>query len=576
MTKRTMHISGAALVLVLLSLMMASLACYSGQIPGVFELTPYDAPTPLPVVDDGRFSVLEVLLAPKEAGRTFFNLTTEAEPLLDNLVNSKTMCEGNSAATVLYAGRDDSGDVFYLIDCSGAVGWASEGRLAGPLKFSRDELAITVAEPGSQSIKLLDDLFQPMMANPLQSCKPETVVRVSDIQAADPDGDGVKNLFYRVECPTTGGPLKGWVTNVDLVGPVEINVGDSALAITSTDTGAQYQLASEPAPLTDTNAVEGDCQQGDILQAKEARLVGEIVFYRVTCGDIEGWVDQSRFVGPLRFRPDMRTIIYVPPSFVFEDELTASQQGIVTEVTSTDEGTDTTDTTATDTTAAAEGTSDLAAYERKVVQYTPPLYLTDKPGPAVLEGDGANVVGQCESSTVATIEDYTGLDTVYYRVSCDECVETQTDENGDLVCAATETRDGWVEQQYLQGPLDFVTGDKVVFKSSSKAIETDEADGIQYARIPVNLTGAASVGRFTEYAGRCPLDESMTITGIVLEKARTSNTFTFYYTVECMGQAATTVQVVEGGVSRPEVTYNTDQTELISGYVSARDIEPVE
>lgn len=575
MTKRTIRISGAALALVLLSLMMSSLACYSGQIPGVLELTPFYTPTPLPVADDdGRFGVLEVVLAPQESGRPFFNLTTDPEPLEDSLVNSKAMCEGNSAALVLYAGLEATGDVYYLVDCAGSVGWAVETRLAGPLNFSKNELAVTVAEAGAQSVSMLDDMFRPMLANPLQSCKPETIVMVSDVQAADPDTDGIKELFYRIECPTTGGPLRGWVTNVDLVGPVEINVGDSALAITSTDQSNQYQLANEPAPLTDENAVEGDCQQGDILQAEEARLVDETVFYRMTCGDAEGWVDQSRFVGPLRYRTGMSMIIYNPPIFVFEDELTASQQGAVIEVADETEGVDATDTEATDA-EIVEGDGELEAHERKVVQYTPPLYLTSSPGPAILEGEGANVVGQCTSGTVTTIEDYTGLETIYYRVTCDECVETETDDDGELVCAAVETRDGWLEQQYLQGPLDFATGDTVMFKSGSKAIEATE-DGIEYARIPLSLTGAASVGRFTEWSGRCPLDQGMTITDIVLEKARTSNTFTFYYQVECMGQVATTEQVVEGGVSRPEVTYNTDETELISGYVSARDVELAE
>jgi hypothetical protein len=49
-TKRHTRITGA-LLLVFTSLMLASLACYSGQIPGVFELTPYHTPTPLPLAE---------------------------------------------------------------------------------------------------------------------------------------------------------------------------------------------------------------------------------------------------------------------------------------------------------------------------------------------------------------------------------------------------------------------------------------------------------------------------------------------------------------------------------------------
>jgi len=36
-----------ALLLVFGSLLMATMACYSGQVPGVFELTPFYTPTPL-------------------------------------------------------------------------------------------------------------------------------------------------------------------------------------------------------------------------------------------------------------------------------------------------------------------------------------------------------------------------------------------------------------------------------------------------------------------------------------------------------------------------------------------------
>ena len=571
MTNRKTRISGALLIVVI-SLLLASLACYSDQIPGVLELTPYYTPTPFPVAENARFGVLEEVLAPKEAGSAFFNLTTDPEPLLDSLVNSKTMCQGNSAAQVLYAGTDSSG-TYYLVECSGSVGWALEDRLAGPLKFATGNLALTVAAVGSQAVAILDDNLQPMPMNPLLSCKPETIVSVSEIRAADPDGDSIKDVFYRIECPVGN---NGWVTNADLAGPVEMNVEDRALALSSVDAtfGDPYGLTNEPAPVTDANAVEGDCYEGSILVAKEAQLVGDSVYYKMECGEIEGWTSQDRFVGPLLYNVDDHTVIYIEPQFIFSDQVPAELTGEVA-VVGDEEVQDSGAATEEQPPAAEEDAAPSGEEERKVVQYTPPLYLTDKPGPAIPAGEDANVVGQCTSNTAAHIEEFAVLESIYYRISCDECAATETDSDGEAVCTTYETRNGWVEQKYLEGPIDYVPGQMVTFKATSLAIETSE-DGVEYARIPANLAGASALGRYTEFGGRCPFDEGVEVTGVVLEKARTSNTFSFYYQIQCMGQPASIRQVTEGGVTRPEISYDPESEALITGFASARDLQALE
>jgi hypothetical protein len=238
-------------MLVLISLMMASLACYSGQIPGVFELTPFSTPTPIPKVQNADFKLLETVLAPHEDGFTFFNMTLFPEPLEDSLLNSKSLCEKNSPATILFAGEGENGITYYLIDCTGSVGWAEEKRLAGPLKFEQQALALTVSETG-QPLQLLDPSnFQPLMS--FMQCLPETVVNVQNIQAADVDGDGAKEVYYLIECPVGN---KGYVGNDNLFGPVKVNVKDRALALVVG--GDEAKLASEPAPVTADNLV-GDC-----------------------------------------------------------------------------------------------------------------------------------------------------------------------------------------------------------------------------------------------------------------------------------------------------------------------------
>ena len=72
------RVSGALLVVVT-SLILATMACYSGQIPGLFELTPYYTPTPMPTPAESRLKVGDEAFAPQEPGRPF-SLTIYPEP----------------------------------------------------------------------------------------------------------------------------------------------------------------------------------------------------------------------------------------------------------------------------------------------------------------------------------------------------------------------------------------------------------------------------------------------------------------------------------------------------------------
>ncbi|MBN1565968.1 MAG: hypothetical protein JXA10_19160 [Anaerolineae bacterium] len=559
MRKTGMRVSGA-LMLVIISLMLASLACYSGQVPGVFELTPYSTPTQIPTVDNPRFELLETVLAPHEEGFTFFNMTLYPEPLASNLLNSKAICESNSSATILYVGEGAEGIIYYLVDCAGAAGWAAENRLAGPLKFQQQDLALTVSATG-QPLQLLDQAtFQPMIS--FMQCLPETVVDVQNIQVADADGDGAKEVYYLIECPAGN---KGYVGNESLFGPVKVKVDDRALA--AADGGSAVALASEPAPATDDN-LSGECADGAVLDILEAKRIEDTAYYNVQCDDLAGWVVQANLIGPLTYAPDDFVIIYVPAQFVFADELPSDAAGEVA-LTDDQENADTVDDQA-NTTTADETSAEGEAETRQVVEYTPPAYLTGEPGPVILQGADNNVIGQCDSQVTADVLAYQGVgDEVYYEIVCERC--TETDDTG--ACLTTESQQGWIEQTYLQGPLDYVPGDLVQFKSSSKAVMTDEITALQYARIPANITGASAIGDYTLYTGRCLYADGMRVTGVMLDKARTSNRFIFYFTVECEGQAAiVTYEEDASGTSRPVIAYDTTETSLISGYALGRDL----
>lgn len=547
-----------ALLLVGISLMLASLACYSGQVPGVFELTPYYTPTALPTVAAGKFSVLDNVLVPLEPGRPTFALTIYPEPLLSNAMNSKLSCLGDSTAKVLYAGQGADEQNYYLINCGGSVGWSVESRLIGPLEFLREDLGIAQAPPGAQAVQMYDDRFRPVPFNPLQMCKPETIVTVLQVGSADSDGDGSPEPFYQIDCPSPAGPIKGWVTGDSLFGPIEINVGERAIALPDPAGGDLFLMASEPGPVVVETAVSGDCRPGAILEAKETEVVNGVAYYRMACGDVEGWVDDSRFVGPLLYDVDQLAVIVVPPVLVFEDQLASIMAEYAGEAPAAEEVAPEEEQIAPEATAA----------ERRVIEYTPPLLLASEPGPAIPQGEQANVVGRCENSTVARLLEFAATDKLYYRIECSECVATEKNEDGEQVCTATETRQGWADQEFLKGPVPFLVGQHVVFKSSSKAVMTDE-DGTRYARLPANLTGAASIGQYTEFTGRCPLEQGVDIIGAVAEQARTSSKYNFYYQVSCLGQVA----VRQGESPRQETVYQPGEPTLITGVVSVRDLE---
>jgi len=570
----------AALFIVFAGLLLSSLACYSGQVPGVLDLTPYASQTPLPRVTNPRYQVLQTVLAPGEIGNTFFNMTRLPEPLDPSGQNSKAICLRNSPATVLYVGRGADGINYYLLECGGSVGWSAEDRLAGPLNFQQDSLAITVSANG-QPLQLLDErTLQPMPANPFAACQPETIVTVHGINAAAIEGSDTKEILYLIECPAG---MRGWATNADLFGPVKVDIGDRALAITAD--GSEFRLASDAAPVTDENAVEGECPPGSVLETQSARYAGDTVYYEVTCGDVAGWVDERNIVGPLRFDAGTNALIHVEPIPIFEDELPAEMAGEVTvaaaegevegETAENEQPAEGAPTEGEQPADTAETTPGEVTAQRQIVQYTPPVYLTDKPGPAVRTGDDMNVVGQCVTNTGAKLLEYTGVDNVlYYRITCDECVEmSEAAEGEEPTCAAYETREGWVEQQYLQGPVDFLAGDVTTFNPDSGAIEADEATGEQWVRIPTTTTGASSIGQYTEFAGRCPVDAQVTVTGLLLEKARTSNNYSFFYQIECQGQKATYVMETDAaGKTRPVVHYESDETETITGVIAGRDL----
>ncbi len=781
MNKKTLGLSGA-LMLVIMMLMLASLACYSGDL-GLFELTPFYTPTPLPVDENAQFDVLETVLAPNEEGEAFFYMTLKPEPLLDNKTNTKALCEGNSAADILYAGRiyEEGGDlylnegeyegrvmipdieadngvihvlngvllpegvdqlprgtpaadgaavdaaagagdgqdmlsllqqddrfdfailtaalekaglaatlqgdgpftlfappdeafenmlslqgltvdeflasdpdalaeillyhvaegqllqedlaqmetvstlhgtkvtiavanIYYLADCVGSVGWVVEERLAGPLDFPRGQLALTLTQDDSDVVTLLDDQFEPQPAVAFgPQCAPGTIVPILRIHAFDKDGDGIREIYYRAECPlydTMGnfaGYQKGWLTNNDLAGPAEIKVQQRALPILPPDAGPDFQLTTEPMPRTDPNVEFVDCPMDAVLRATDAQLIDDSeIYYKFTCmyeGDdgtpqeAEGWLDQRYFVGPLLYDPGIDVLLLASPVPFFADELpeeiaeqarTAAEQG-TTEVED-DAGDAAADDVAADTgddVAAAGGAEDA---KRFVIDFAQPLYLTTDPALAIPAGDDANVLGQCTPDTVASIQEYEGVDTIYYYITCTGCQLDQAELTVEVafeglrgtttvrsICLEEQVLEGWIMQDNLKGPLAFVPGDVTRYIEDSDAwIEDDDGDR-RYVRIPKTEVGASGFGKRSEYAGRCLPMEPIVVEGVRLSQAETSTDYEIFYEVSCNGEPAYIEYYEDAdGTREPQTFYREGELEKIEGLALPRDLEPVE
>jgi len=567
------RVSGALLVVVT-SLILATMACYSGQIPGLFELTPYYTPTPMPTPAESRLKVGDEAFAPQEPGRPFFYLTIYPEPLANNVLNSKALCNGNSTATVLYAAQAPDNQVYYLVDCVGSVGWVEEHRLAGPLRFERNDLALAVAPAGEQRVTMLDEFTLQPAPVFLQQCMSGSIVPVLDIKVADQNADGVKELYYQIDCPRG---TRGYVEGTQLLGPLEINVGDRALAVLGeSDEDEIYQLAAEPGPVSADNVVEGACVEGDVLVAEEARVVDDTIYYRMTCGDINGWTTDDRFIGPFLFDIGQNALVQVEPiaSVRTEDDPPLEEEGEEILV---------------------EDAPASTSAEPEIVYTVPPAFLTSAAGPAVFETEEteSNVVGVCPNRSVATISSYAGTNgQIYYEVTCMGCPadQVQTEQRPTIIdgvaniatvsiCPETQEMSGWLDQETLRGPLPLVPGDRVQIVETSPTIQTTD-EGETFVRLPITTSGAFALtpsSQHVEFAGRCPIDSEFTVVDFATEKSRTGTGLTFYFKIECTGQPASYTQVDQAGrTSSSQVTFNVDASETIAGWVLARDLVRIE
>ncbi|NDJ74940.1 MAG: hypothetical protein GYB65_01665, partial [Chloroflexi bacterium] len=549
----------------------------------------------------------------------------------------------------------EAADVYYLVDCVGSVGWVVEDRLAGPLGFQVEQLAITVSRGDSPYVTLLDETLMPL-ADPeppfagadVNACRPGNIVEVLRIQAADRDLDGIQEVYYRIECPLTNsfgqlmGKTKGWVTNFDLFGPARIKDTDDAnvenrAIIPEGETEFLLELPTD-GDVFEEMVTAGEaretvtCSEETPLLAQETRQIGNQIYYRFECtstegGLVNGWTDQSAFVGPLLYDPGVSALLS-PASFpILTEELPESIREEADALAASlrevpdEEPEEETDDAAAESSAAGDEEETEAA--QNVVYFNSPLYLTDNPGipldPNKLgEGETGNVVFQCLPNEIGPITEYAGIqsndpdaDTIYYLVSCRGCTPEQAEltyrEEGvgntkrvvvDSLCPGQTQGDdeaddgeestfdpsslpaetGWIGQSQLRGPLLFVPGDVTRYRDTSDTIlapddREDVETPVTYVGIPATIEGAEFPGPNTNYNGRCLLDSEIQITGVLLRENETSSGYTVFYEISCLGEKS--VREREPDEIYTITTYQEGVTQPITGLAVAEDLVPL-
>ncbi|MBI5928269.1 MAG: hypothetical protein HY862_03105 [Chloroflexi bacterium] len=467
-------------LLVIIALLMAALACYSDDPDplGIFEFTPVPPTgTPLPAPsasDPAKYVLSDLLLCPRPTGGGASQcfVTNNPEDLSAGVINASGSCEYDTELEVLYIGRLNPETIYYLIACGGTVGWVNENRLMGPVRFPRGESALTTAE-GAEG-----DLFpissqKPPTPGPKINCQVNEVVEVLE-SAGDPQTGQIWNL---IRC--SGGA--GWVEQERLFGPLPLP-GTGGLGMIRPD-GETAPVTNAPEAPTTDNTI-GECAPNTVITTNNIQRLGDTAFYNLTCGDLQGWVEDTYLIEIL-YRPDSLVLIEVPKPATPAPAVGAESSD--TGDTGTTDGTD-----ATDATATAEA----------VVPLTAPM--TENPEFAT----DSNVIGECPTDTIVQLKQTTLVTgEFFYQIECAD-------------------KTGWVYNDYVLTGVKFFVGTDV--QISEKGFIGDGPNAGFYIK-----DEAGYLGSNRGSSGACKVDTTAHILTIEVNPDATGGGVTVYYQLTC-------------------------------------------
>lgn len=295
----------------------------------------------------------------------------------------------------------DPNQTYYLVTCTGSVGWVESSRMAGPITFVRGQSAQTrnidsnnaeIPASDNPNFMVYTDAEPPafnLIVAQKKACRVGEIVDINDISAVKQGN--IDQIWYQVRCSESDPSIFGWVEEFRLFGPLNFP-RSGGLGIVSPEAGA-IGLTAEAGELSDSNPAVATCEPNSTITTVDYVNLpledgSSQAYYQIQCGESIGWVNQSGLV----------EIPYPADSIVM----------VIGNIT--------------DPTA------------RTGITYNP-APLTSDPSPA-FEG---NIVGECPSGSVLRLgQAASDLGQVFYEVSC-----------------GPENITGWIEARYLPSRVSF-------------------------------------------------------------------------------------------------------------------------
>lgn len=486
-------------------LMLTTLACYSDNSLGLFELTPAPptvTPLPTPLPNQAQFKIGDLAWAPASVTEAAFrlDLTTVPEPLAADLSNkSPQSCSQNSLLRILYSGIHENGQIYYLVDCRGVAGWTPGDNLLGPITIVANDRALTteagVDPSGAFKIELSDPPYREN--DPFRQkadCKVNDTV---DVLAMS--GYSTGELYYKIRCAHPFNPVAqnvGWTTAEALFGPVRFRNGETGLVARESES---INLVSEP----NGDNIVATCQQDELVKITTTPVVrlDNDLFYEVECVGGKGWTNQDVLVGPIPFEVGTQVLVTAPGV----NNSAEARQPIQAE----------TEEPAADGGVTAEASpSDLPTI--------PSVALTSQPEPLLLD----NQVGECPDAAVTTVQAFAGVGgRLYAQVECGGTV-------------------GWLDETVLYGPVLYDVGETVML--GEKAIIGFGDRGIYLSIKLFDIEGRG--GGSEVIAGDCAIDfETLepieaTLKDIGYYRSSTGNIVGVFYWAACQDWEGNTIE----------------------------------
>lgn len=287
-------------------------------------------------------------------------------------------------------------DTYYLVVCTGAVGWANEDRLAGPVSYLRGQSAMT-RSIGVRGEELPTDAGRPVFSihegtePPLspnfpatKACNVGEVVDILDISAVeDPLSLSDYLIWYQINCPISG--VSGWVVESRLFGPLRLPAFDG-IGIVMTDTLEPVNLTASAGPVSDTNLAVGSCPASATVRTLGFATLStdETIqpYYQVDCLGTIGWTAQDPFIEIPYVLDTYTMVVGDEKRDTVEDEEAATEEE-PTEVPTTEDG----ETT-------------IVLLSQGAAENYLPVDIANVPQPA-FEG---NLAGTCASGAVVQLQ----------------------------------------------------------------------------------------------------------------------------------------------------------------------------